>query len=99
VDFSEFAARAYRYARSLAQFYDSTLMVQHVTEPLLAIHRAYMTAPFIEDAYHKEDSYAEKELHKFIDRNCAPDNEPELVLQRGPVAESVLSLASEKNMI
>lgn len=51
VDFSEFAARAYRYARSLAQHYNAALILQHVTEPLLSIHRSYMSAPFIEDAF------------------------------------------------
>ena len=98
VDFSEFAARAYYYARSLAQHYKAALVVQHVTEPLLSIYRGYMTAPFIEDAYLKQESYAEQELHEFIARYNGPGDQPELVLQRGPVAESVLSLAAERNV-
>jgi len=33
VDFSEFSARAYRYALSLAEHYRAKLVVQHVVEP------------------------------------------------------------------
>src|SRR4051794_2085533 len=98
IDFSEFAARAYRYARSLAQHYNATLVVQHVTEPLLSIHPSYMSAPFIEDAFQKQDTYAKQEFQKFIAENNGPGSQPELVLQRGPVAEAVLSFATESNI-
>lgn len=37
VDSSEFAAKGHCYARSLTRHYKATLVVQHVTEPLLSI--------------------------------------------------------------
>lgn len=58
----------------------------------------YMTPPFIEDAYLKQDGHAEQEFHAFIARNNGPGGQPELILQPGPVAESVLLLAAERNV-
>ncbi|HWR53365.1 MAG TPA: universal stress protein [Bryobacteraceae bacterium] len=57
VDFSEFSAKAYDYAFSLARHYNAKLFVQHVTEPALALYRSYISPQTIEDVYSRQTAY------------------------------------------
>jgi len=91
VDFSEFSARAYEYAHSLARQYRAKLFVQHVAEPFLSIHHTQISQDVIDQVYSQEVAEVKQKVREL----AAPgaEVEPEIVLERGPVADSILQFA------
>jgi len=97
IDFSEFSARAYRHALSLAEHYRANLVVQHIVE----LWR-HPSVGFVINAglYHefcrslREDGEAQlKELVK----NYTPETiQPELVVDLGLAPDSILSFAQAR---
>src|SRR5215467_2612220 len=91
VGFSEFSARAYEYAHSLARQYRAKLFVQHVAEPFLSIHHTQISQDVIDQVYSQEVAEVKQKVREL----AAPgaEVEPEIVLERGPVADSILQFA------
>jgi len=91
VDFSEFSTRAYEYAHSLARQYRAKLFVQHVAEPFLSIHHTQISQDLIDQVYSQEVAEVKQKVREL----AAPgaEVEPEIVLERGPVADSILQFA------
>src|SRR5215831_6680988 len=91
VDFSEFSTRAYEYAHSLARQYRAKLFVQHVAEPFLSIHHTQISQDVIDQVYSQEVAEVKQKVREL----AAPRDqvEPEIVLERGPVADSILQFA------
>ena len=91
VDFSEFSTRAYEYAHSFARQYRAKLFVQHVAEPFLSIHHTQISQDLIDQVYSQEVAEVKQKVREL----AAPgaEVEPEIVLERGPVADSILQFA------
>lgn len=98
VDFSEFSAKAYDYAYSLARHYDAQLFVQHVTEPALAMYRSYISPQTIEDLYARHAADVQERIRELLDRYPAGKVKAEPVIQTGAAADSILSFAKEQDV-
>src|SRR6266849_2954615 len=94
IDFSEFSVSAYQHALSLAGHYQAKLVAQHIVE--LWRHPA---ADFAASAgLYEEYSQAlresgKKQLQEFVENHTYDEIQPELVLQVGVAADSILAFA------
>jgi nucleotide-binding universal stress UspA family protein len=94
IDFSEFSISAYQHALSVAEHYQAKLVAQHVVE--LWRHPA---AGFVASAeLYEEYSQAlresgKKQLQEFVENHTHDEIQPELVVQEGVAADSILSFA------
>jgi nucleotide-binding universal stress UspA family protein len=95
VDFSDYSAKAYDYAYSLARHYGVKLFVQHVTEPSLEWHRGYASPEFIEQTYERQMASLREQLQKLVDTHPRENVEAEGVIQFGSPADSILAFAEE----
>ncbi len=95
IDFSEFSARAYRHALSLAEHYRAKLVVQHVIE--LWRHPSAGFAASVErydDFCQSLCERGEKQLQEFLRDNTRDESLPELAVHSGPDASNaILSFA------
>jgi nucleotide-binding universal stress UspA family protein len=94
IDFSEFSVTAYQHALSVAEHYRAKLVAQHIVE--LWRHPA---ADFVASAgLYEEYSQALREsgkeqLKEFVKKHTNDEIQPELVVQTGVAADSILSFA------
>ena len=94
IDFSEFSVSAYQHALSVAEHYQAKLVAQHIVE--LWRHPA---ADFVASAgLYEEYSQAlresgKKQLQEFVENHPHDEIQPELVVQTGVAADSILSFA------
>jgi len=98
VDFSEYSAKAYAYAYSLARHYDSKLLVQHVAEPWLELHQSYLSAQFIQDAYDRQLAVIQEQMQLLIEAQPRQKVQIETVIQFGSTADSILALAASRGV-
>jgi len=94
IDFSEFSVSAYQHALSVAEHYQAKLVAQHIVE--LWRHPAADFAP--SPGLYEEYSQAlresgKKQLQEFVESHPHDEIQPELVVQTGVAADSILSLA------
>jgi nucleotide-binding universal stress UspA family protein len=94
IDFSEFSVSAYQHALSVAEHYQAKFVAQHIVE--LWRHPA---ADFVASAgLYEEYSEAlresgKKQLQEFVENHTHDEIQPELVVQVGVAADSILSFA------
>ena len=95
VDFSEFSVRAYRHALSVAQHYRAKLVAMHIVElwrhPSLSFvpsGRAYDESC---QAFCKQ---GEQELREFVGSSTPGEHLPELVVEQGNAADTILACAA-----
>ena len=97
VDFSEFSATAYQYARSLAWHYKATLLLQHVLYPF---HEAFAGHGSTTDCYEKIcrqlRAEAKEKTQRFARLHAVTGIQPECIVQDGLVTDLILSLAEER---
>lgn len=98
VDFSEFSTRAYDYAHSLALHYGATLIVLHVTEPLISIYRGYMTQTLIDEVYASQAADAREQVRKLGERHQVEPAKREVIVQVGPVPDTILAFAEVRDI-
>jgi nucleotide-binding universal stress UspA family protein len=94
IDFSEFSVRAYHHAVSLAEHYQAKLVAQHVVE--LWRHPSVSFAASAGLYGEFEQALCEsgkKQLREFVKNHTHDEIQPELVVQEGVAADSVLSFA------
>ena len=96
IDFSEFSVRAYHHALSLAEHYRAKLVAQHVVE----LWR-YPCAEFAASLGNYEEfcralrEGGEEQLQEFVRNHTHDEIRPELVVEEGIAADSILSFAKE----
>lgn len=94
IDFSEFSARAFRHALSLAQHYRAKLFVQQIVELY-----GYPSAGFVASAELYEEfcqlllHNAEEKLQDFVRNYADNDIQPERVVKLGIASDSILAFA------
>lgn len=98
MDFSEFSAKAYDYAFSLARHYDAQLFVQHVAEPALALYGSYISPHIVEDLYARHTAYVRERVGEFINKHPIEKIKAEPVIQLGNPADSILAFAEAHNI-
>src|SRR5579864_7886358 len=94
IDFSEFSVRAYYHAVSLAEHYQAKLVAQHVVElwrhPSASFAASAGLYEEFEQALRESGS---KQLQEFVKNHTHGEIQPELVVQAGLAADSILSFA------
>jgi nucleotide-binding universal stress UspA family protein len=98
VDFSEFSDRAYEYALSFARHFGAKLFVQHVTEPVVVLPRVHVSPALLDQVYAEQYAGAEQKIHELTAKHSRNGVESEVVLERGPVADSILQFAEDQNI-
>jgi len=94
IDFSAFLVRAYQHALSLAEHYRAKLVAQHVVElwrhPSASFAASAGLYEEFEQAHRESGS---KQLEEFVKNHTHDEIQPELVVQAGLAADSILSFA------
>ena len=94
VDFSEFSARAYRYALSVADHYRAKLVVQHVVELWRYPSASFAASAALYDGFCQAVCESAKEKLQELVKNPAHDGvQPELAVHQGMAPDSILAFA------
>jgi nucleotide-binding universal stress UspA family protein len=98
VDFSEFSAKAFDYAYSLARHYGARLLVEHVVQPLTVTYPYYgFPDSTAYDVYGSLASDAEQRLKELVQARSWDGLQPEWIVQKGLAADSILGLAKTQS--
>jgi nucleotide-binding universal stress UspA family protein len=95
LDFSDFSAKAYDYARSLARHYQAKLFLEHVLQPLFSAYPLYAYPDIANNLYQDLRAHAEQQLREFLKGRAANGLELESVVCEGAVTDSILSFAEK----
>jgi len=98
VDFSEFSDRAGEHGHSLAREFGAKLFVLHVAEPFVAIHPSDISPSLIDQVNAQQSADAEEKVRGLAARQNWNDVEHEVVLERGPVADTIIRFVEAKNI-
>lgn len=96
VDFSEFSAKAYEYASSLARHYGARLFMEHVVQPLPALYAEYPSLGVVDQIQQDLVGNARRELEKMARDHYWNGIEPNLVVQEGLLPASILNFAEKQ---
>ncbi len=98
VDFSEFSAKAYDYAYSLAKHYRAKLFLEHVVQPL-TISCPYAAFPdSVSTINEKVRAEAAQQLRAFEKIHTHNGIRAEQIVQEGVVTDSILSFAEQQTI-
>ncbi|HVA01403.1 MAG TPA: universal stress protein [Terriglobia bacterium] len=98
LDFSEYSAKAYDYAQSLAQHYGAKLLLQHVVQPLTSTYPYYAFPDSINEVFWNLDSHAGKKLAEFAAEHQVDGLRTERHVHSGTVTECVLEFAEKEGV-
>jgi nucleotide-binding universal stress UspA family protein len=93
VDFSEYSARAFDYARSLAQHYGAALLLQHVVQPLTSTYPYYAFPDAINEVFWQLESSAEERLSELTAGFAEDGFEIKRFVHKGTAPECILAFA------
>jgi nucleotide-binding universal stress UspA family protein len=94
IDFSEFSARAYRYALSLAEHYRAKLVAQHVVDLSRYPYADYVAARGDYQAFSRAlCEGGEEQLQEFVKDHPRDGIQPELDVGMGTPADLILSFS------
>lgn len=96
VDFSEFSARAYDYAHSLARHYEATLYVLHVVRAI-TIDPTFFSSEMIDKVYSQEAANAKAQIAKMAENQAGEVVQSQIVVQMGLAADTILSFAKKQS--
>ncbi len=96
VDFSDFSAKAYAYAYSLAQHYGSGLFLEHVVQPLTSAYPYYAFPASMTELYRDLNQDVEKRLRELAKSQPRNGVQPQFVVELGFVPETILSSAEAR---
>jgi nucleotide-binding universal stress UspA family protein len=94
IDFPEFSVRAYHHAVSLAEHYQAKLVAQHVVELWRHPSASFAASAGLYGEF--EQALCEsgkKQLREFVKNHTHDEIQPELVVQAGLAADSIVSFA------
>src|SRR5208283_1315071 len=95
VDFSEFSIRAYRHALSLAEHYRTKLVVLHIVEVWRHPSASFAASASLYDEYCQSlCGDGTEQLERFVKHHAHNEVQPELVVQEGTAADSILAFAA-----
>jgi nucleotide-binding universal stress UspA family protein len=98
VDFSEFSAKAYEYASSLARHYRAQLFLEHVVQLLPALYAEYPSQGLVRELQLDLEGNARRQLEEMAKAQSWNGILPNLVVKEGMLPTSVLSFA-EKELV
>lgn len=95
VDFSEFSANAYEYARSIAWHYKAALCLQHVMYPLGPTGYDSNRGPY-EQLCENIRAEAKEKIQWFARLHSLAGVQPECIVQDGLITDLILALAEKR---
>ena len=98
IDFTEFSAKSYEYAYSLARHYDSKLFLEHVVQPLGMAYPYYTFPDSMNQIYWNLTEDAQNQLKDLVKKSSWNGLVPELMVQEGVPTEAILSFAKAKDV-
>ena len=93
LDFSEFSAKAYDHAQSLARHYQAKLFLVHVIQPIFADYPHYVHPNTAQDLFQDLRTHAEQQLQEFVTSHTRSGIEPESMVSEGMVTDQILAFA------
>jgi nucleotide-binding universal stress UspA family protein len=94
IDFSEFSESAYQHALSVAQHYQAKLVAQHIVELWRHPSGDFAASAGVYEEYSQAlRESGKKQLQEFVENHPHDEIQPELVVQTGVAADSILSFA------
>ena len=96
LDFSEFSARAYAYAQSLARHYQTTLFAVHVIQSVFSAYPTYINPDVVDEVSRGLRSFAAEELKEFLEKHTQPGMRMESQIQEGDITDTILALAQAR---
>ena len=97
IDFSEFSISAYQHALSVAEHYEAKLVAQHIVE--LWRHPSLdfaASAGLYQESRQALRESGKEQLQDFVQKHTHDGFQPELLVQVGVAADSILSLAQSQ---
>jgi nucleotide-binding universal stress UspA family protein len=95
VDFSEFSAKAFDYAYSLARRYEAKLYLQHAIRPLTE-YSYHVLPAWAEEFYADSKAESEEALRKLVTRQALNGLRAEFVVQVGLPSEAILEFSQQQ---
>src|SRR6266404_8452583 len=94
IDFSEFSVSAYQHALSVAELYQAKLVAQHIVELWRHPSADFAASAGLYEEYSQAlRESGKKQLREFVENHTHDEIQPELVVQIGVAADSILSFA------
>ncbi len=94
IDFSEFSVSAYQHALSVAEHYQAKLVAQHIVELWRHPSADFAASAGLYEEYSQAlRESGKKQLQEFVENHTHDEIQPELVVQVGVAADSILSFA------
>ena len=94
IDFSEFSVSAYQHALSVAEHYQAKLVAQHIVELWRHPDAGFVaSAELYEEYIQALRESGKKQLQEFVENHTHDEIQPELLVQVGVAADSILSFA------
>lgn len=98
MDFSEFSAKSYTYAHSLAFHYEAKLFLEHVVQPLSMSYPFYAFPDTLGQVYINLVQDAEKHLKEVVQDYARNGIQPELVVREGFPTDAILNFAQTQSV-
>jgi len=94
IDFSEFSESAYQHALSVAEHHRAKLVAQHIVEMWRHPSGDFAASAGVYEEYSQAlRESSKKQLQEFVENHPHDEIQPELVVQTGVAADSILSFA------
>src|SRR5882757_7796295 len=94
IDFSEFSVSAYQHALSVAEHYQAKLVAQHIVELWRHPDASFVASAGLYEEYSQAlRESGKKQLQEFVENHTHDEIQPELLVQVGVAADSILSFA------
>ncbi|MEJ2007259.1 MAG: universal stress protein [Acidobacteriota bacterium] len=98
VDFSEYSAKAYDYAQSLAQHYGARLLLQHVVQPLTSSYPYYAFPDAINEVFWNLETRADERLSEFATARKTDGFETQRFVHKGTATDCILTFAESQEV-
>jgi nucleotide-binding universal stress UspA family protein len=98
LDFSEFSARAFEYALSLARRYKSKLLIEHVLHLPFSAYPSYVNAEAIDKVSQGLAALARDQLKDFLGKRTSEGTEIESFVEEGDVTDTILAFAQTQSV-
>ncbi len=93
LDFSEFSARAFDCAQSLARHYQGTLFAFHVVQSVFSAYPTYINPDVVDEVSRGLRTFAADEMRDFLENHTQPGVRIESQVQEGDITDTILALA------
>ena len=96
LDFSEFSARAFDYAHSLARRYKSKLLIEHVLHLAFSAYPSYFNPEVTDKVSQDLSAFAQEQLNEFAGKHTSEGIQIESFVHEDDVTDTILAFAQKQ---